>query len=348
MTIRSKAQPLSETVSQTEKPAIPNEPQNRAKNKTDTASLNRNLLITGELETHPVNLLIDTGACVSAIDEKLVKEIHGIGYSAKMTDGPLPSVSTISGERVPVLGQIQLPLKLNGVMYNSQFHVIPNFPYEAILGHDFLLKNDAVIDLRNKCVSLKNNHCQIKEPSDPKSNRVIATYTSGSSKFSSEVETNCDDQEKTQGTTRPRESITSRRAHGSLASSFLVFVLVVLYLCLTSQAQRFERTQPVVKRVNKRCYSVERKGAKSASEAFMQLCGQDSENLNTTCLILIPPLSRLKSKFSYLTDVRQQSGMDTFLEVSGNKLITKERESPSTEKPYLQAETQTLSLQRVR
>lgn len=232
--------------------------------------------------------------------------------------------------------------------------MIPNLPYEAILGQDFLLKSDAGIDLRNKCFSLKNNHCKIKEPSDPKSNRVIATYSSGSSKnvtpskFRSEVETNFDDQEKTQATTRPRESITSRRAHGSLASSFLVFVLVVLYLCLTSQAQRFERTQPVVKRVNKRCYSVERKGAKSASEAFMQLCGQDSENLNTTCLILIPPLSRLKSKFSYLTDVRQQSGMDTFLQVSGNKLITKERESPSTEKPYLQAETQTLSLQRVR
>ena len=39
--------------------------------------MNSPLMISGELEGQSVELLIDTGACVSAIDEKLVKNIYG-------------------------------------------------------------------------------------------------------------------------------------------------------------------------------------------------------------------------------------------------------------------------------
>jgi len=88
------------------------------------------LMICGELEGQPV---------VSAIDEKLLKNIYG-HYPKQMTDGVVPSVNTISGERVPVLGKIDMPVKINGVVYHSQFHVIQGLPYEVILGQDFLLE----------------------------------------------------------------------------------------------------------------------------------------------------------------------------------------------------------------
>jgi len=70
-----------------------------------------------------------------------------------MTDGVVPSIKTISGERVPVLGKIDMPVKINGCIYQSQFHVMQDLPYEVILRQDFLLKNNAVIDLRNKCLT---------------------------------------------------------------------------------------------------------------------------------------------------------------------------------------------------
>ena len=71
-----------------------------------------------------------------------------------MTDGVVPSVNTTSEERIPVLGKIGIPVKINGVVYHSQFHVMQDLPYEVILGKDFLLKNNAVIDLRNKSLTL--------------------------------------------------------------------------------------------------------------------------------------------------------------------------------------------------
>ena len=45
-----------------------------------------------------------------------------------MTDGVVPSVNTINRERVPVLGKIEIPVKLNGVVYHSQFHVMLDLP----------------------------------------------------------------------------------------------------------------------------------------------------------------------------------------------------------------------------
>ena len=127
-------------------------------------------MISGELEGQSVELLIDTGAWVSAIDERFVKNIYG-HYPKQMTDGEVPSVKTISGDRVPVLGKIDMPVKINGCIYQSQFHVMQHLPYEVILGQDFLLKNNAVIDLRSKCLTLasdsssrlKKTHSTFKE-----------------------------------------------------------------------------------------------------------------------------------------------------------------------------------------
>ena len=141
-------------------------------------------MIRGELEGQTVELLIDSGACVSAIHEKLVKNIYG-HYSKQMTDGVVPSVNTISGERVPVLGKIDMPVKINGVIYHSQFHVMQDLPYEVILGQDFLLKNNAVIDLRNKSLTLAaDSSSKLKKTSAPvpKREHVMATYISRSPK----------------------------------------------------------------------------------------------------------------------------------------------------------------------
>ena len=113
-------------------------------------------MISGELEGQSVELLIDTGAWVSAIDERFVKNIYG-HYPKQMTDGVVPSVKTISGDRVPVLGKIDMPVKINGCIYQSQFHVMQHLPYEVILEQDFLLKNNAVIDLRSKCLTLASD-----------------------------------------------------------------------------------------------------------------------------------------------------------------------------------------------
>ncbi|KAL9972507.1 hypothetical protein ACROYT_G018827 [Oculina patagonica] len=84
-----------------------------APSKKTTAKLNiSDFTLVGDIKGQSIEFLVDTGACVSAIDEQIVKKIYG-RQPAKMTDGIVPSVKTIAGSRMPVLGKIEVPVKLN-------------------------------------------------------------------------------------------------------------------------------------------------------------------------------------------------------------------------------------------
>ena len=120
-----------------------------------TATLNfSDLTVEGKIAGQTVQLLVDTGACVSAIDEQLFTKIYGQSLP-KMTDGSLSSVQTVNGEEVSVLGKISVPLQLHGREYFCKFHVMQNLTYDAILGRDFLQNNGAQIDLVDSTLSFK-------------------------------------------------------------------------------------------------------------------------------------------------------------------------------------------------
>ena len=116
------------------------------------------LTIAGEVAGQAVQLLVDTGACVSAMDEQFFKKIYG-RCPPKMTDGSLSTVQTISGDKVPVLGKITVPLRLNGREYPCDFHVMQNLAFDAILGRNFLQENRALIDLDNNSVTFIGTGC---------------------------------------------------------------------------------------------------------------------------------------------------------------------------------------------
>ena len=97
------------------------------------ATLHSSYLTTsGIIAGEAVQLLVDTGACLSFIDEKFLQMIYG-SFLPKMTHGFLPSIQTVNGERIPVLGKITVPIELNGREFVCDFHVMQNLAYEAIL-----------------------------------------------------------------------------------------------------------------------------------------------------------------------------------------------------------------------
>ncbi|KAL9955174.1 hypothetical protein ACROYT_G036461 [Oculina patagonica] len=104
------------------------------------------LTTAGKIAGQAVQLLVDTGACVSAIDEQFFTKIYG-QFPPKLSDDSLSSVQTFNGDTVPVLGKITVPLQLNGHEYFCEFHVMQSLAYDAILGRDFLQKNGALINL---------------------------------------------------------------------------------------------------------------------------------------------------------------------------------------------------------
>ena len=116
----------------------------------------RGLTTNGKIAGKSVHLLVDTGACVSAINEQFLKKTYG-DVSLNMSDGPFSSVQTVSGEEVPLLGKITVPLHLNGRRYPCEFHVMQNLAYDAILGGDFLQEYRALIDLDNSTITIKDS-----------------------------------------------------------------------------------------------------------------------------------------------------------------------------------------------
>ena len=116
----------------------------------------RGLTTNGKIAGKTVHLLVDTGACVSAIDETFLKKAYG-DIPLKMSDSPFSSVQSVSGEEVPLLGKITVPLHLNGRQYPCEFHVMQSLAYDAILGRDFLQENRALIDLGHSTITIKES-----------------------------------------------------------------------------------------------------------------------------------------------------------------------------------------------
>ena len=122
---------------------------------TDSEELNdSNMMITGDIAGQTVNFRLDTGACASIIEEKLLNKIYGQGATT-WTNGSVQFVETITGQKVPLLGKVKIPVKINGVLYPSCFRVVQGLCHEAILGHDFLQAYGAVINFKNKRLKLR-------------------------------------------------------------------------------------------------------------------------------------------------------------------------------------------------
>ena len=75
-----------------------------------------------------------------------------------MTPSTFPEVYTVSGENLSTIGQIQVTLLLNGRQFPSQFHVINNVAYQAVLGRDFLQSNGAIINFSVGTVTLDKTY----------------------------------------------------------------------------------------------------------------------------------------------------------------------------------------------
>ena len=74
------------------------------------------------------------------------------------TPSTFPEVHTVSAEKLPTIGQIQVTLLLNGRQFPCQFHVINNVAYQAVLGRDFLQSNGAIINFSRGTLKLDKTY----------------------------------------------------------------------------------------------------------------------------------------------------------------------------------------------
>ncbi|KAL9953506.1 hypothetical protein ACROYT_G040931 [Oculina patagonica] len=218
--------------------------------RSDAKLTSHDLTTVGKIAGQAVQLLVDTGACVSAIDKQFFTKIYG-QFPPKMSDCSLSSIQAVGGGTVQVLGKITVPLQLNGCKYPCDFHVMQNLTCDAILGRDFLQANKALIDLDNSSITFKKTGHAGKATSATtlrpvmrtclpqqhklKENNTVATHVETS------IESNC-------------QLIPRSRKNKALGfqQPLLVLMLIILYLLTAScTPHTTDHAKPVIQNMPK-------------------------------------------------------------------------------------------------
>ena len=242
-------------------------PQTSTKTKisTDTDSeklKDSNMMITGDIAGQTVNFLLDTGACASIIDKKLLNKICDQGATI-LTNGSVQFVETIAGQKVPLLGKVEIPVKINGVLYRSCFQVVQGLSHNAILGQDFLQAYGAVIDFKNKRLILEDTSLYFKEMSRATEECIIPTYALRFRRNQRSATFQASQSRKTptisKNAVKPQKTGKSAALQLKIPFMFEKFIswfilLVVIHLCFASQALNLPQVQPTTQKLNNTHY----------------------------------------------------------------------------------------------
>ena len=66
----------------------------------------------------------------------------------------IKTISAVNGQRIPVLGQVELPFSIHGKTYVFKAFIIEIIAYDVVLGRDFLEHYKAKIDLQDHVLEL--------------------------------------------------------------------------------------------------------------------------------------------------------------------------------------------------
>ena len=97
--------------------------------------------------------MVDTGANVTALNAAFWRRIPELA-NRKLLTTTIDSIKAVSGDIIPVLGQVETPFNIDGQEYSFKALIIDPMTYDVILGRDLLSHYKAKIDLDNQQLSL--------------------------------------------------------------------------------------------------------------------------------------------------------------------------------------------------
>ena len=97
--------------------------------------------------------MVDTGANVTVLNAAFWRRIPELA-NRKLLTTTIDSIKAVSGDIIPVLGQVETPFHIDGQEYSFKVLIIDTMTYDAILGRDILSHYKAKIDLGNQQLSL--------------------------------------------------------------------------------------------------------------------------------------------------------------------------------------------------
>ena len=101
--------------------------------------------------------LIDSGATVNVINSSVFNKLPN--YIKRRMSNICPNLSSVTGHDLDVKGTVYLALRKDNRNFYTRFIVCKNFPYEAIIGANFLKSNKILLDVANsKFIYPKGHH----------------------------------------------------------------------------------------------------------------------------------------------------------------------------------------------
>ena len=130
----------------------------------ETGKKNGNpLFLVGKIENKYTNLFIDCGSGISLISDVFYRQI-----SNKKLQRSSAKLQTANQQPLQVLGKTRLNISVHGTSRKEgkfetcfEFHVTEGLSHEVLLGMDFLETYNAIIDTKNKKITIEDNYAAV-------------------------------------------------------------------------------------------------------------------------------------------------------------------------------------------
>lgn len=113
-------------------------------------------------ETRSVEVVIDTGAGTSIIDEQLYYKLcEDDSIYKRINTKAMPQLIGPTKERIPVIGRVAININLGGVSIPVKLWVAEGLGREILIGNDVLHSWEAHINYQNQTIKLNKYCCQL-------------------------------------------------------------------------------------------------------------------------------------------------------------------------------------------
>ena len=102
----------------------------------------------GKVHGCQANIILDSGAGISLISSRYLNALSNVTPTFFRDQGS-PEVKTATGQSVEILGKVLLEIEINGEQWLFPVYIAENFKYDILLGTDFMIQSNVIIDFVN-------------------------------------------------------------------------------------------------------------------------------------------------------------------------------------------------------